>query len=579
MARLDEAPDVVSLARFGGVVVRCGGPMRVKRRPRAPISRPVLSVLLVGLAALGVVAAEADESARDVRLSVEEGERWWVGVISESHRMPLGRDPFEIDLFANTAGNQVQPLLLSTTGRYVWSERPFHLVFGDGVLVVTSDLGPVVSGRAGSTLREGFRHASATFFPPSGKIPDTLLFTRPQFNTWIELTYNQNEPDVLAYAHAVVANGFAPGVLMIDEGWAETYGVWEFHRGRFPHPLAMMEELHPLGFKVMLWVCPYISPNGADFTDLSQREGDVVWLRSEKNPRWPALTEWWDGFSAIADLTSPHGRDWLRGQLDHLVGTYGVDGFKFDGGDAEHYGREHLLTGAVAGDPGAIPNRQTEAWAELGLEYPLNEYRACWKMGGQPLAQRLRDKEHTWEDLRKLIPGIVTQGLMGYPFACPDMIGGGEYLSFRHLEAVDQELVVRASEVHALMPMMQFSVAPWRVLSPDNLAICRRMAALHAEMGEEIVALARESARTGEPMVRPLEYAYPHQGFAEVGDEFLLGPSILVAPVVEKGARTRLVAFPPGRWRGDDGTVVQGPTTLEVEAPLERLPRFRKLAD
>jgi alpha-glucosidase (family GH31 glycosyl hydrolase) len=198
-------------------------------------------------------------------------------------------------------------------------------------------------------------------------------------------------------------------------------------------------------------------------------------------------------------------------------------------------------------------------------------------MGGQPLAQRLRDKEHTWEDLRKLVPGMVNLGLMGYPFACPDMIGGGEYLSFRNLDAVDQELVVRAAQVHALMPMMQFSVAPWRVLDPANLAICRHMAALHTERGPEILALARESARTGEPVVRPLEYAYPGRGYADIRDQFLLGPDIHVTPVVEKGARTRRLVVPPGRWRGDDGSLVEGPTTMEIDAPLDRLPWYRRV--
>jgi alpha-glucosidase len=238
-----------------------------------------------------------------------------------------------------------------------------------------------------------------------------------------------------------------------------------------------------------------------------------------------------------------------------------------------------MLNGAVAFDRHATPNQLTEAFAAVGLDFPLNEYRACWKMGGQPLAQRLRDKEHTWEDLRKLVPGIVNQGLMGYPFACPDLIGGGEYLSFRNLAAVDQELIVRAAQVQALMPMMQFSVAPWRVLSAENLAICRRMATLHTERGEEILALAREAARTGEPIVRSLEYAYPHQGYADVVDQFLLGPDILVAPVVERGTRTRRVLVPPGRWRGDDGTVVAGPASIEVQAPLERLPWYRRVGN
>ncbi|HEX9189703.1 MAG TPA: glycoside hydrolase family 31 protein [Vicinamibacteria bacterium] len=536
-------------------------------------------LLAVLPAPAGVAGEDRVRRVPEVEIAIEGDERWWVGVVSESHRMPFGRSspPFEIDLFGNTAGNQVQPLLLSTKGRSVWSEEPFRLSVRDGKILVRAREPSIQEGSPAKTLREAALHAGRSFFPPSGKIPDPMLFTHPQFNTWIELTYDQNQRDVLAYARAIVANGFPPAVLMIDEGWAEAYGVWDFHRGRFPDPKAMMGELHLLGFKVMVWVCPYIRPDGKEFTELLHDETKVVWLRSAKDPREPAIVRWWDGFSAVTDHTSPDGRAWFKAQLDRLVKEYGVDGFKLDGADAELYAPSAMLNGAVAFDRHATPNRMTEAFAAVGLDFPLNEYRACWKQGGQPLAQRLRDKEHSWDDLRKLVPGILNQGLMGYPFACPDLIGGGEYLSFRNLAAVDQELIVRAAQVHALMPMMQFSVAPWRVLSPSNLAICRRMAALHTERGEEILALAREAAKTGEPIVRSLEYSHPHQGYADVVDQFLLGPDVLVAPVVEKGARRRRVLVPPGTWRGDDGTVVTGPAAVEVEAPLERLPWFRRV--
>jgi alpha-glucosidase len=364
---------------------------------------------------------------------------------------------------------------------------------------------------------------------------------------------------------------------MIDEGWFEEYGRWDFHPGRFPDPKGMMDELHGLGFEVMLWVCPYIRPDGQYFKELFLDEDEVVWLRSARDPRFPAIMHWWNGFSAVTDLTNPYGRSWFKAQLDHLVEKYGVDGFKLDGGDAAHYSDGRMLTGAVAFEAAATPNRHTEAFAEIGLDYPLNEYRACWKMGDQPLAQRLRDKNHSWEDLHMLVPGIVNQGLMGYPFNCPDMIGGGEYLSFMDLGSVDQELIVRAAQTHALMPMMQFSVAPWRVLSPENLAICRRAAALHTEMGGEILEMAREAAETGEPIVRSLEYQYPHEGYVDIDDQFLLGPDILVAPVLEKGGQSREIVFPPGQWKGEDDSVVEGPTTLEVDAPLERLPWYRRI--
>ena len=74
------------------------------------------------------------------------------------------------------------------------------------------------------------------------------------------------------------------------------------------------------------------------------------------------------------------------------------------------HARADAERGAWPSTPTPRPNRHTEAFAEIGLDYPLNEYRATWKMGGQPLAQRLRDKEHTWEDLRKLSRASSTRG-------------------------------------------------------------------------------------------------------------------------------------------------------------------------
>ncbi len=77
--------------------------------------------------------------------------------------------------------------------------------------------------------------------------------------------------------------------------------------------------------------------------------------------------------------------------------------------------------------------------------------------------------------------------------------------------------------------------------------------------------------------MRSLDYAWPHQGYEEITDEFLLGPDLLVAPVVEKAARTRRLVVPPGSWKGDDGTEVTGPATVTIEVPLDRLPRFRRM--
>ncbi len=526
------------------------------------------------------VSCSSDKSYK-ICLTLEEEERWWVGVITDSHLFPLNENSvYTFDFYGDTKGNQGQPLLISNKGRYIWNEEPFNFRFENGELTAECKLAEFQSGKSGTTLKEAYLHCSQHFFPPSGDIPAEELFTLPQFNTWIEFTYYQNQKGILEYANGIVENGFVPGVLMIDEGWFKTYGNWDFDRGRFPDPKAMMKELKELGFKVILWVCPYYSPNGVFWTEQLldySTKGDTIWIVNAESPGFPAIMQWWDGFSNVIDLSNPKGYRWFRQQLDFLVEEYGIDGFKFDGGDAIHYSDSRFLSKTRSYKQDISPNEHSELFVRLGLEYPFNEYRASWKMGGQAIAMRLRDKAHNWKDLAKLVPGSINQGLMGYPYTCPDLIGGGEYLSFSNLETIDQELIVRAAQCHALMPMMQFSVAPWRVLSKENLEICVEMAGLHVRLGEEIIDLAEEAARTGEPIIRSMEYVFPGNDYVDITDQFLLGDQILVAPVTEKNAVRREIVFPEGKWKGDDGSVVEGPVTLDVATPIERLPWYRKI--
>jgi alpha-glucosidase (family GH31 glycosyl hydrolase) len=72
-----------------------------------------------------------------------------------------------------------------------------------------------------------------------------------------------------------------------------------------------------------------------------------------------------------------------------------------------------------------------------------------------------------------------------------------------------------------------------------------------------------------------MAWFWPDAGYETIQDQFILGDSLLVAPVVEKDARSRKVVFPAGAWIGDDGSEVVGPAIVEIAAPLERLPYFR----
>lgn len=527
--------------------------------------KKTLNFLLCFALATCSIAVEPTTAAdrNQLLVSTPTNTLWWAGIIHHGDQMPL-TEGYKADLSGDTYGNQAQPLILSSQGDVIWSEDAFALQMSPRGLSVDGKGGKLIQSRSGNSLRDAYLYASRKYFPPSGKMPDKLLFTAPQYNTWIELMYDQNEADILKYAKAIRDNNFPAGVLMIDDNWQQNYGQWDFRTNKFPDPKGMVRTLQSQGFKVMLWVCPFVHTNSAAYPDLARRN---LLLKNASGE--VALVEWWNGKGALLDFTHAEALAWFHSQLDYLQKTYRVDGFKFDAGDAEFY------KGTIASQP-VSPNTHSELHGKLGLKYPLNEYRAMWKMGGQPLVERLRDKNHSWDDVQKLVPNMLLAGLMGYPFCCPDMIGGGEYKSFLTNSTIDQELVVRSTQIHALMPMMQFSVAPWRVLDSENLKAVHKAVQLREKHKSYILKLAKQSAETGEPIMQSMEYAFPHQGYERVGDQFLLGDQILVAPVIAKDSRKRTVIIPPGEWNGFDGNRYSGPAKVTVPVEIDELCYFEK---
>lgn len=511
--------------------------------------------------------------AKASAIPVLPGEKWWGGAVTQGQFAPFAAG-YSLDLNEGNRGNQAAPLFLSSAGRYVWSEQPFAFSVEKDSIVLSRNSDSIFIGQGDNTLAGAYRAASR-FFPASGKMPDSLLILRPQYNTWIELIYDQNQADILKYAKGIIDAGFPPGVFMIDDNWFSAYGRFTFRKDRFPDARDMIRQLHAMGFKVMVWVSPFISPDNETFREAAAQRILLFDNRGRDTLRWqnaeePALIHWWNGYSALLDLTNPAAVRWFEAKLRSVVDEYGVDGFKFDAGDTEFY------PSTVVSFKRASAHEQCMLWGQFGLDYPLNEYRAMWKRGGQPLAERLRDKSHTFEDLRKLIPHTLLAGMLGYPFVCPDMIGGGDFASFTGGETINQDLIVRSAQCQALMPMMQFSVAPWRVLDTAHLSAVKKAVALRQRFAPLILRLAREAAQSGAPIVRSLEYVFPHEGFETVNDEFMLGDHWLIAPVLT-AASTRKIVFPRGRWKDARGTGFNGPLVKEWTGSLDELPYFERI--
>ena len=528
-------------------------------------------------AAAPPLADAADAAGPSLVIELEPGEHWWGGTVKDAVQMPFGAtSTYRNDLAvprhdpqwdSAEDSSQAAPLLVSTHGRVVTSPRPFAFGFADGRLEVEGT--DVTLLRGGTSLREGYRAASAQVFPPAGTTPARRLFAAPQYNTWIETPLVPSEESVLAYARRILDAGLEPGTIFIDDNWAPDFGTWHFDRGRFPDPERLVRTLAEWGFDVMLWVVPFISPDSKAFRDC-ERDGLLV----RDADGGTAVRRWWNGFSALLDLSSPAAVAWFTDQLDALV-AIGVAGFKFDAGDVRDYRADDQIAAPCE------PVDMSEAWARLGLRYAHNEYRACWRMGGQPLGQRLRDKPPTWDDagLGSLVPEMLAQGLLGHAYVCPDMVGGGEVGAMGAMgdrQAGDQEFFVRYAQIAALSPMIQFSVNPARALDAEHLAAVKDALAVRTEHLPTILALVDDAAVSGEPVLRPM--SYHEAGYETVTDQFFVGPDLLVAPVVERGATARTVQVPPGTWHAPDGTTYEGPATVEVPVGLTTLPRLTRAA-
>ncbi|QDU71478.1 glycoside hydrolase family 31 protein [Mucisphaera calidilacus] len=518
-------------------------------------------------------------ASESLRVEPLAGERWWGGRVVDGHHSPYGDGRvFSTDL-RHTGGNQAMSLLLSSHGRVVWSSDPFAFSFDASGVMQTGpseprlpDMKPPVLVEAGSTLSDAYAYASRDVFQPDGRCPDARFFTAPQYNTWIELLYEPSQEKVLAYTSALREAGYPPGVLMIDDGWARDYGEWRFDHERFPDPDAMVSSLHSDGFAVMLWVCPFVSPQGIRFIDL--KNGNKLLRQADGDA---ACRRWWNGYSALVDFSNPESVNWFLGQLEALRERHGIDGFKVDAGDTSHY-RDDDQTYL----PGTTPMDQTRLFVDASMRAGMVEVKGGFGVGGRGVAQRLRDRHHDWSEasgVGSLIPFTLAMSLTGLPFTCPDMIGGGEWLSFVDgNERLDPELFVRHAQIAACLPMMQFSAAPWRLLGEEHNRLCLEAAELHVALGPLILDLAERAARTSEPIVRPMEYHYPHQGLAGCTDQFMLGPDLLAAPVTRPRQSERTVQLPEGRWEDDLGQTHTGPMALTTPTPLDRVPRYRRLS-
>jgi alpha-glucosidase (family GH31 glycosyl hydrolase) len=431
----------------------------------------------------------------------------------------------------------------------------------------------------GRDVRHVHDHMTSSYLARPTDIPDERMIRYPIWSTWAQYKADIDQTQVLEFADAILANGFNSSQVEIDDRWETHYGDMTFDPVKFPDPRGMTDYLHGRGMRATLWVHPFVNLDSVSLLDGVTRRvfvSDPALLRLNQRP---GVTLWWaaaGSMAMIVDFTDPNAVTWYTNRLKSLQVNYGIDSFKFDAGETNWLPRCFQLAELTPN-----PSYYTTTYVQMAYDMDSQVRHQEVRVGAQtqhlPVFVRMMDKDSRWDStngLATLIPHTLVFGLLGYPFVLPDMIGGNAYGFLP-----DRELFIRWTELNVFLPSVQFSIVPWQ-FDAELLQITRDMMALRDRYAQTLIDLARESTLTGAPIIRPLWWIAPSDPVAlSIDSEFLVGDSLLVAPVVVQGATSRDVYLPAGTWQDElrGGTLTGGQWLTNYRVELNELAYFTRI--
>jgi alpha-D-xyloside xylohydrolase len=414
----------------------------------------------------------------------------------------------------------------------------------------------------------------------------TALTGRPEnpplwtFGPWI--TALQGRDAVLEEAQRIRAEGIPASALWVFDELDEPNNLgWPFwYSSYYGDPRAFNDTLHDLGYKVLGYVHPYLRERMLPYPTLSP-----TWQRgvAEKLmvtgidglPHGPMFEPVRTG---NLDFTNPRTVDWWQEMLTHAVRDQAWDGWMEDFGEYVD-DSDHLAAGDGTRLAEVYPLLYHKITTRIvqALNPSIVSFSRSGFIGTQQWSPMLwgGDQQHDWTrdlGLPSVVTAGITAGMSGYSTWGPDIISDGP----------DRELWMRWAEFGALTPVMRdhpwsrprFSIDLWH--DPGTIALFRRYAILHASLLPYFATYAAEAHRTGVPILRHLVLEYPKDPRAATAEyEYLLGESLLVAPVIEQGAINRKLYLPQGDWLSYwTGAHLTGGTDVTVPAPLDQIPIF-----
>lgn len=336
---------------------------------------------------------------------------------------------------------------------------------------------------------------------------------------------------------------------------------WQWDKERYPGLDRAITKWNQEGIRFLGYINPYVVEEHSLF-----REAEPRGYLAKNREGHTYLVDFGEFFAGIVDLTNPEAFQWFKGVIKQNLLDFGLSGWMADFG-------EYLPTDTVlySGRSAALAHNEWPAlWARCNYEavhewydeHPEKTGEIVYFMrAGGPGSQKwcplmwAGDQNVDWSEddgLPSVIPAALSLAMSGHGLHHSD-IGG--YTTLFGMKRT-KELFMRWAELAALTPVMRGHEGNrprdnWQFdTDAETLAHLARMGHLHRTLRPYLKALVAENSQKGIPVMRPLFLHYEEDPKAwQIKDQFLLGPDLLVAPVLESAANERKLHLPSGTWR------------------------------
>jgi len=449
-----------------------------------------------------------------------------------------------------------------TASEQAYKNVPFYLTNrGYGVFVdhperVSFEVGSEVASRTQFSVA-GERMRYYVIYGPTPKdviARYTALTGRParvpawSWGLWLSTSFttDYDEATVTSFIEGMAERELPLSVFHFDCFWMRGFHwsdfIWD--PATFPDPEGMLRRLHERGLKVCVWINPYIAQRSALF-DEGRALGHLVTRADGSVWQWDR----WQAGMALVDFTSPAAREWYAGKLKGLL-DQGVDAFKTDFG-------ERIPTDVVwhdGSDPQKMHNYYTQLYNETVFELLERErgegeavvFARSATVGGQKLPVHWGgDCESTYAAMAESLRGGLGLMSSGFGYWSHD-IGGFE-------GTPDPDLFKRwiafgLLSSHSRLHGSKSYRVPWSV-DDESSDVLRTFTKLKMRLMPYLAGLGEENHRTGTPVMRPMFMEFPEDPTTHTLDrQYMLGPDLLVAPVLQAGGEVTFYLPAVGAW-------------------------------